>query len=241
MIFHWYGFFLGLGIVSVVISAQWLVSRSDSQPKLAKHIDALSLWVVIGGVIGARAYHLATDWQLYVGASVIDYVAVWRGGLGLWGAVIGGMCGLFLYAKKHFNSLKSLLIVIDGIGFGLPIAQAIGRIGNGINQELFGKVTTVPWGISVHNSTEKYHPLFAYESMLLMMLWMGLRWAVLHKWLRVGTGEVFAVWLIVYGIIRFLLEFLRYSTAMLGVFSVAQWVSFSAVMLGIVWLKKVRI
>ena len=239
MIFHWYGFFLGLGIVCGIAAAQWFVSRIDS--KLSKHIDALSLWVVIGGVIGARLYHLATDWQLYVGASFFDLIAVWRGGLGLWGAIVGGLFGLFLYAKKHFNSLKSFMLLVDGVVFGLPIAQAIGRIGNGINQEIFGKITTLPWGIFINNSTEKYHPLFAYESILLLVFWISLRWAIVKNKVSIGNGNIFALWMITYGLIRFCLEYLRYSTAQLGIFSVAQWVSMVAIILGFFVLKKMRI
>lgn len=239
MIFHWYGFFLGLGIVCGVISAQWLVSRVDA--KLSTHVDALSLWVVIGGIIGARIYHLVTDWQLYVGASFIDYIAVWRGGLGLWGALIGGLIGLYFYTKKYHFLWESKIVLLDGIGFGLPLAQAIGRIGNGINQELFGKATSLPWGISIQHSAEKFHPLFMYESILLCIVWLGMRWAVIrHKGL-VGTGNIFAVWLIVYGCMRFGLEYLRFSTAQLGIFSVAQWVSIIAVFLGCTMLKKVRL
>ncbi len=239
MNFHWYGFFLGLGIVAGIHSAQWLVERANSL--LSKHIDAISLWVVVGGVIGARVYHLITDAQLYVGASFVDLIAVWRGGLGLWGALIGGLCGLFLYAKKHFNSLKSFMLLVDGIGFGLPIAQLIGRIGNGINQELYGTQTTLPWGISIQRSTEKYHPLFAYEGILLLVLWFVLRWSILNNKISIGSGHIFSVWLIAYGLIRFILEFIRFSTAQLGIFSIAQWVSILAVLCGGIMLKRVRL
>lgn len=238
MIFHWYGLFLGLGIVSGVLSAQWLVSRIDS--KLSKHIDALALWAIIGGVIGARIYHIATDWQLYVGASFLDYIAVWRGGLGLWGAIGGGLFSVLLYMRKLCFTQKQRIFVIDSIGFGLPIAQAIGRIGNGINQEVFGKITTLPWGIVIHNSTEKYHPLFVYEMVLLILLWLGMRWLIVHKHIQLATGNIFAFWLMAYGSMRFLLEYLRYQTAMFGVLSVAQWVSLGAGIVGFMWWKKIH-
>lgn len=239
MMFHWYGLFLGLGIVSGVVSAQWLVSLGDS--KISKQIDALALWAVIGGVIGARIYHLATDWQLYISASFLEYFTVWWGGLGLWGAVVGGLFGALLYMRRHFFTQKQILFVIDGIGFGLPIAQAIGRIGNGMNQELFGKVTTVPWAISIQQSLEKYHPLFVYEMVLLMTLWLGMRWLITHKRIQLGEGNILALWLMTYGSIRFLLEFLRYETAMFGVLSVAQWVSLGAGIAGFMLWKKIHI
>jgi prolipoprotein diacylglyceryltransferase len=103
--------------------------------------------------------------------------------------------------------------------FWLNNSNANGR-GEWYNQEVFGKVTTLPWGIFIHNSTEKYHPLFAYESILLLVFWIGLRWAIVKHNVSIGKGNILALWLIAYGFIRFCLEYLRFSTAQLGLFSV---------------------
>jgi len=235
MIFHWYGLILGIAITTGVVSAQWLLARVHAAH--AKHADDLALWTIIGGIIGARAYHIFTDWQLYVGATFLDYIAVWNGGLGLWGAVAGGLFAALLYTKVH-GLWKHILLFFDGIGFGLPIAQAIGRFGNAINQEVYGKVTTLPWGISVYGSQEKYHPLFAYEMIGLFTLWIMMWRLVVGKRISLSEGKVFGIWLVWYGILRFFLEYLRFSTAMFGIFSVAQWIALCASIIGIIMIDK---
>lgn len=190
--------------------------------------------MVIFGIIGARTYHVWTDWSVYAAAPWYSMFAVWNGGLGIWGAVVGGCVGmvLFLLAKKKLRR-EIIFSYLDLIGFGLPIGQAIGRWGNFVNGELYGKVTGLPWGISVNGSVEKYHPLFLYESVLLFLTWLLLLFLVQKRYIDVGYGKIFGLCLIAYGLIRFFLEYLRISPAMIGPITTAQWASLLAIGVGV--------
>lgn len=233
--FHWYGFFVGLGIIAGISSAEWLVKKAPA--KIAHQLNDISyasVWMVIFGIIGARMYHMWTDWSAYVTASWYTIFAIWNGGLGIWGAVGGGCFGLtlFLLVKKKFQR-NVFLSYLDLIGFGLPIGQAVGRWGNFVNGELYGRVTSLPWGVSVKGLAEKYHPLFLYESVLLLLTWFLFVLLIQKKYVDVGHGKIFGMYLIAYGFIRFFLEFLRISPAMVGPLATAQWVSVVAIGVGL--------
>ncbi len=233
--FHWYGFLVGLGIVAGISSAEWMIKKLP--PKMVKQLSDFSLaciWMVIFGVFGARMYHVWTDWSSYATVPWYTIFAIWNGGLGIWGAVVGGCVGLmlFLCAKKKLRR-EIIFSYVDLIGFGLPIGQAIGRWGNFVNGELYGKATSLPWGILVNESAEKHHPLFLYESVLLFLTWFLLLFSVQKKYIDVGRGKIFGLYLIAYGLIRFLLEYLRISPAMLGSLATAQWVSLLAIGVGV--------
>ena len=233
--FHWYGFFVGLGIVAGISSAEWMIKKLP--PQMTKQLGDFSyacVWMILFGIIGARLYHVWTDWNTYASSPWYNVFAIWNGGLGIWGAVGGGCVGLalFLLIMKKFQQ-HMLLSYVDFIGFGLPIGQAIGRWGNFVNGELYGKVTGLPWGISVKGLTEKYHPLFLYESVLLFLTWLLLVFLVQKKYVDVGRGKIFGLYLIAYGLIRFFLEYLRISPAMTGPLATAQWASVVAIGIGI--------
>jgi len=233
--FHLYGFFIGLGIIAGVSSAEWLIKKLPL--KIAHQLGDFHqacAWMILFGIIGARIYHVWTDWGMYATSSWYAMFEIWNGGLGIWGAVGGGCVGLglFLLVKKKFR-LSTLFSYGDLIGFGLPMGQAIGRWGNFVNGELYGRATSLPWGISVRGSTETYHPLFLYESMLLFLTWLMFLFLVQKKYIDVGRGKIFGLYLIVYGFTRFFLEYLRISPAMIGGFATAQWASLTAIGIGI--------
>jgi phosphatidylglycerol:prolipoprotein diacylglycerol transferase len=184
--------------------------------------DAL-IWALIPGIIGARLYHIFTPSQslLDMGIDTMHYLThpleiltTWRGGLGMPGAIIGGVFGLYLFAKRKNLDIR---MILDAAAPGVALAQAIGRWGNFINQELYGPPTDLPWGIYIkpanrmkeYQQFDKFHPLFLYES-----LW-NLASAILLVWLwrkhsdRLKQGDLFLVYLITYPLGRFLLEFIR--------------------------------
>ena len=236
--FHWYGLLVGLGIVAGISAAEWMIKKLPA--KVSEQLPDFShvcIWMVIFGVFGARIYHVWTDWSLYATSPWYTMFAIWNGGLGIWGAVIGGCVGLmlFLFAKKKLRR-EIIFSYLDLIGFGLPIGQAIGRWGNFVNGELYGKETNFPWGILVNGSTGKYHPLFLYESVLLFLTWCILFFLVQKQYVNIGRGKIFGLYLIAYGLIRFFLEYLRISPAMIGPLATAQWASVLAIGVGMcVW------
>ncbi len=179
---HLYGVILGLGIwvgiEAVVISF----------PKIKAEIEEAFLWALVAGVIGARLYHVIDYWQRYYQYNPGKIPAVWEGGLGIWGAIVGAVLGISLYS--YFKK-KNLRTILEAFAVGAPIAQAIGRLGNWVNGELYGK---------------NGEPLFACEALLNLGLFVLL--LILQR-KKGSTGKLLGVYLIGYGMIRILLEGLR--------------------------------
>ena len=134
-----YGVIIALGVyVAVPLGPRPLCRRAAA---IAADITDMAVWCVPAGLVGARLYHVITDWQLFRGRW-FDVVKIWQGGLGIWGAVAGGtLAGLIVAHRRGFD--KALLF--DVIAPVIPLAQAIGRFGNWFNQELFGRPTDLPW------------------------------------------------------------------------------------------------
>lgn len=233
---HPYGLIIGIGVLLGIVVVERL---SKWFGKDVVWLDTALPWVIVGAVLGARVYHLVTDWQLYQGANFIDLVAIWRGGVGFLGAILGGLIGLVLAFRFK---LEKIFISLDLIVFGIPVAQAIGRLGNYVNKELYGLPTNLPWGIEIKGS--RYHPLFLYEAVLNLLLFSLLLLLARRKALSVGKGQYASIYLLGYALIRFWLEYLRVETARLSgvwsIFSTAQWVSLfmMVVAVGIFWTRR---
>lgn len=237
---HPYGLLIGIGVAAGIL----LIERiSKWFGKDTRWLDQSLLWIIAGAVIGARAYHLATDWQLYIHASLLDLIAVWRGGLGFIGAVLGGFLGLLLWMRRTGKlNLFTLFTYLDLLSFGVPLAQIIGRLGNYYNQELYGQPTDLPWGIMIKG--QRYHPLFLYESLANLMLLGLLVWLAKKKAFVLGKGQYASLYLFGYTFIRFWLEYLRIETARWdgigGIFSIAQWVCLIGMVLAAIlfWVRR---
>jgi prolipoprotein diacylglyceryl transferase len=195
--------------------------------------------VVVCGVIGARLYHVITDYQRFDDGHWVDALKIWKGGLSIWGAVLGGAVGMvYLARRKH----GAALAVADCIVPGLFLAQAIGRWGNWFNQELFGKPTSLPWGLEIGplNRPEGYaqdatfHPTFLYESIYCLLGALALLWIDKHLSLR--RGQLTALYVIIYTFGRFFFENRRIDDAhdILGL-RVNAWVSVLGFVVGVVW------
>jgi phosphatidylglycerol:prolipoprotein diacylglycerol transferase len=214
---RFYGIILMVGALAAAYVAQWILNRKGDDQELAW--DAL-VWALIFGVAGARLYHvltpsvssgLTTSYYLTHPLSIIDTS---QGGLGIPGAVIGGVIGLWIFTRRRKIRLSLLL---DAAAPGLALAQAIGRWGNFVNQELYGPPTSLPWGIYVRPENRlsgyadfaRFQPLFLYESLFdlanaAFLFWLWRRWGE-----RLRQGDLFIIYLITYPIGRFFLEFLR--------------------------------
>ena len=157
------------------------------------------------------AQGITTAWYF---AHPLDMINIRNGGLGIPGAIIGGALALWLYCR---SKKLSFLVMVDTVIPGVALAQAIGRWGNFFNQELYGKPTNLPWKIFIdpahriqgYQNDAYYHPLFLYESLwnllnMAILLWLGRRF---EKWLK--AGDLFYIYMIMYSIGRFSLEFLR--------------------------------
>jgi prolipoprotein diacylglyceryl transferase len=233
--FHMYGIILAVGVlVGVYVSEQrW---RRRGYPK--DGIYDIAFWVVIWGVIGARLYHVITDYQLFEDDPWRAF-QIWRGGLSIWGAVIAGALAVIVicYRRK-----LPTLAVMDCMSVGIVLAQAIGRWGNYFNQELFGKPTTLPWGleISLQNRPlgyEKYstfQPTFLYESLACLAI-AGILLLVEHR-ARLKIGQTFALYVALYTFARFFFENMRIDPAHeIAGLRVNAWVSAFLFLFGAGW------
>jgi len=191
----------------------------------------IALWAVPFGLIGGRLYHLLTDWKTYFGAGGAGIGAalrIWEGGLGIWGAVALGGVGAWIACRRRGIPLPAFG---DAVAPGIVLAQAIGRLGNYFNQELYGRETTVPWGmeifyrrdssgvVDVHSldgiSTGQVaavvHPTFLYELVWNLLVFVFLLY--IDRKYRLGHGRLFALYVASYCVGRFWVELMRDDTA----------------------------
>lgn len=235
---HWYGILIVCGIVAAFSYALYEAKRRGLSQKI---IDDMSLPVVLGGIIGARLYYVLFNLSEYA-QKPLDAFAIWKGGLAIHGAILGGGLVFYLYMKhKKVNPLEYVDVVIPG----LLVAQAIGRWGNFFNSEAFGNPTNLPWGVFIPTDLRPigmedfafFHPTFLYESLwnligFALLVWLSRK----HKFMA-SPGSIFAVYLIYYSIGRFWIEQLRTDSLWLGPLKAAQVVSVCALIGGIVLLK----
>ncbi len=168
----------------------------------------MSIWGVIAGIIGARAYHDITSWNQdsAIHAHWYGPFAVWSGGLGIWGAIpLGVLAGAWV-VRRSGNSVR---LMMDAVAPGLLLAQAIGRWGNWWNQELYGKHTTLPWALEIHGkgAANTYHPTFLYEFLwdlfgVGLLLWIDRRF-------KLRRPALFSLYVAIYTAFRMYEETLR--------------------------------
>ncbi len=226
-------------IVGIVVAIWWGNKRFVARGGRPGLVTDISVWAVPFGIIGGRIYHVVTDNQLYFreGRNPWRAFAIWEGGLGIWGAVAFGALGAYIGCRRYGVPLASYA---DSIAPGLVVAQAIGRLGNYWNQELFGAPTTVPWALEVFVRTPggiagttpvggvceydtawikatpeilcgTYHPTFLYELLWNLGVAAVIVWAD-RRW-RLGGGRVFALYVAGYTLGRGWIEMLRIDPA----------------------------
>ncbi|MBJ7338493.1 prolipoprotein diacylglyceryl transferase, partial [Mycolicibacterium sp.] len=193
----------------------------------------IALWAVPFGLIGGRLYHVMTDWPKYFGADGAGFGAalrIWDGGLGIWGAVALGGVGAWIACRRRGIPLPAFG---DAIAPGIILAQAIGRLGNYFNQELYGRETDLPWGLTIYDRLDPtgavsphsldgvstgqvyavVHPTFLYELLWNLLIFALLLWA--DRRFKLGHGRLFALYVAGYCVGRFWVELMRSDTATL--------------------------
>ena len=227
---YWYGLLMSVAVFVCL----WLVIKLAKVKNLDKnHIFNLSFYLIIFGIIGARLWHVLFYNFSYFLSHPFDVIKLWHGGLAVHGIIAAGFITIYFYTKKHklnFWQFSDLLAVV------LPLGQAIGRWGNYFNKELFGKQCEFSWCIPINpNNNEFFHPVFLYESILNLILFIAL--IVIYQSKKVMPGVTTFVYLIGYSIIRFFLEFLRLdvSQTYLGLKWV-QWLCLVVIIISLTWL-----
>ncbi|MBP3905930.1 MAG: prolipoprotein diacylglyceryl transferase [Peptostreptococcaceae bacterium] len=218
----WYGILMALGMIIGT-----LLAIKEGKRVGIKEDDILDLAIVAipSGLIGARLYYVIFNWDYY--SQNISQILNFRGGgMAIHGALIGGILAGYLFSRYKKMSFFKLA---DTVIIGMPLAQAIGRWGNFINQEAHGGPTNLPWGIMVNG--EKVHPTFLYESIWNIGIFIFL-WIFRKK--KQYEGEVIVLYTILYSLGRFFIEGLRTDSLMIGPFRMAQVISLVGVIGGII-------
>ncbi len=207
-----YGLTLALAILICLLIAESLVKKSGKDINV---LWGVALYSIIGGIVGARLYHVAHLWNYY-GNNPIKIFGIWNGGLGIFGALVGGLFGAVIYLKIRKQNIWEWL---DIVGLVLPLGQAIGRWGNFFNHELY--------------------PYFLYESVLdsLLFLALLLSYSKVNASSSPKPGRTFALYLLGYSLIRFFLEPLRTSSWHIYNLNTAQLVSIILAGIAIICLR----
>jgi len=247
---YWYGILVVAGIMLGACYAAWRAKQDGENPD---HVWNGLIIAIILGIVCARLYHVfsepeggAVGWSYYR-QHPIEILYIWHGGLGIYGAVLGGVVGVVIYAwRAKLHPLQWL----DYGAPGLALGQAIGRWGNFINQELYGPPTNSSWGLIIeaehriapYNDLTAYpldtlfHPTFLYESLWCLLLFIILA-LIAHKWKdRLVEGDIVMGYVIGYPLGRFFIEYFRPDAWMLGPLAAAQWFAIASVVIGIVVL-----
>lgn len=242
-----YAIIILAGAVAATYLTIYLAKKRGEDPEIPW--DMLP-WLLVGGIIGARVWHILTPpasmveqgiTTMYYLTHPLDAINFRKGGLGIPGAVIGGILALWVYCRKK---KISMLTWMDLLAPGLLLAQGIGRWGNFLNQELYGAPTNLPWAITIdaahrlpgYQDVAMYHPLFLYEflwnsfsALLLIYLILNLK-----NWLI--KGDIFRFYLILYPTARFLLEFLRLDPSPVAGLNINQTFMAVLVVFSLIWL-----
>ena len=231
-----YGLFIAIGaIVAVGIARRRWASLTGSD---SDAIGDVAVWAIPAGFVGARLYHVITDWHRFEDAP-LDAFKVWEGGLGIPGAILlGAVVGVAVARRKGYD----VPLLMDAVAPALPVAQAIGRLGNWFNQELFGRPTDLPWGLEIdpdrrpegYETVETFHPTFLYEAVWNLALAAFL--VVLGRKKVLRPGQLFVLYVGGYALGRLWVETLRIDTAtrIAGV-RVNLWVSGLTIVAAAVW------
>ena len=229
-------------IVGILVGTMIARRRWRARGGTTDSLEAVVVVAVPLGILGARLYHVATDYHLYFGPgrNPVDALKIWQGGLGVWGAIALGALGGWLVGRRRQIRFPALL---DAAAPGILVAQAIGRLGNWFNQELFGRPTTLPWGLEIEPryrpagfvQFSTFHPTFLYEALWCLAAAALLVW--LDRRFRLGHGKVFALYVMLYTAGRFWIEALRIDTvAEIGGFRLNNYTSLILFLAALAWL-----
>lgn len=222
--FHWYGLIIATSILIGLVLAKLRAHQYNLSPKV---VDQLFWPVVIVGIVGARLYHVLDYWWYY-SVNLKEILFIWQGGLAIYGALLSSLIVIYIFAKfKKIPPFKILDLAVPSVALG----QSIGRWGNFVNSEGFGLPTNLPWGMFISpqlrpyqlSEYDKFHPVFLYESLADCVIFLIL--ISLSARFKSISGLLFAIYVMLYSALRFVIEIYRFDTWVIGGVKVAQVVS----------------
>lgn len=251
---HWYG----IMIATAFLAGMWTASRRGLRNGLnPSHIQDVAIWLLVGGIVGARALHVASYWEDFQGKGILEIFKIQNGGLVFYGGAIGAAIagGLFVWRKK-----LPFFKLADALAPSVALGSMFGRLGCLMTGCCFGRVCSLPWAIKFPDQslaweqqlqeklinpaghTLPVHPTQLYDALANLALYLGLAWLNRRKRFN---GQVFAAWLIAYAVLRSAVEIFRgdYGLHRVGVFTPAQLVSAAILAAGValwVWLPRAQ-
>jgi prolipoprotein diacylglyceryl transferase len=233
-----YGLMIALGVLAAV----WLCSKRfvELHVGTGEDVQAIAFLAVPAGIVGARIYHVITDWELFRGHPWKAFY-IWQGGLGIWGGIaLGAVAGIYVIRKRGLP----VALAVDAAAPALPLAQAIGRLGNWWNQELFGRPSTLPWAVKIDlafrppgfEQYATFQPTFLYE-----LLWnLALCGALIllgRRWTPARPGRLIWAYVAGYTFARFFIERIRidHANKILGL-RVNEWTSIILFVVAVVFM-----
>ncbi|MEG4942013.1 prolipoprotein diacylglyceryl transferase [Microcoleus sp. F4-D5] len=234
---RWYGLLIASAVLIGVSLSQYLAQKRRVNPEL---LGDLAIWLVLAAIPCARIYYVAFEWPQYAQRPE-DIIAIWKGGIAIHGAILGGTIAALIFAKIQRVSFWQLA---DLIAPSAILGQAIGRWGNFFNSEAFGSPTDLPWKLYIppnsrppaYANFEYFHPTFLYESLwnlTVFGLLLTLFFRDLQGKIRLKTGALFLVYIAAYSCGRVWIEGLRTDSLMFGPLRTAQMVSLTGMILGL--------
>ncbi|MBT3465574.1 prolipoprotein diacylglyceryl transferase [archaeon] len=234
---RWYGVMYALAF----LFTYWYAKRRiDKTTFTLKDLDDVILYLVVAMILGARIFEVVFWQPTYYFSNPWKIIAIWEGGLSFHGALAAMVLVAYIFCKKVKKSLPELadLMIVP-----LSLGQAFGRIGNWFNSELFGKITSLPWGVNFHGELDALgdvvfrHPNMLYEAGYNTIIF-GILWLLKDKGYKPGT--LFYLWLVMYAVCRFLTEFLRINEPLVVGFTVGQLFNLVMIFIGSVGLYYIK-
>jgi phosphatidylglycerol---prolipoprotein diacylglyceryl transferase len=237
---RWYGLLIALAVLIGLTVSQKLALRRGVKPEL---MADLVIWLVLAAIPAARLYYVAFKWQSYYSQHPSEIIQVWRGGIAIHGALLGGILAILIFSRLKQISFWQLT---DLVAPAVILGQAIGRWGNFFNSEAYGDPTDLPWKVLIPpnhrmrgmEDVAYYHPTFLYESGWNLLVF-GLLLFLFVRFSQLKRGTICLVYILAYSSGRFWIEGLRTDSLMLGPLRIAQVVSLVGIIAGVaglVWL-----
>jgi len=225
---HWYGIMYVLGL----LFTYWFAKRAIKQNRLElteDQLESILVWAVAGMILGARLFEVLFWEPAYFFSHPLEILKFWNGGLSFHGGMLGALTSAFLWCRKNNKKFLSLIEV-----FLVPIALgfSFGRIGNFFNSELYGKITTLPWGVYFQNAEGARHPTQLYEALYGAAIF-SILYLIYKK--KPSAGKILGWFLILFAVFRTLTEFLRVGEPALFWLTYAQWFNIPMLLIGL-WL-----